>query len=565
MRNKRVLSTSITAMLVISMLAMLAPSVSASPTPILYFDPDPKALASSTPCYYNNTYFTLQVKINETTMDLTGVDIRFTYNQTLLQYTNYTVDGPNQVFPAPGNGTRYFTDSSVPGDCYLSLVMGQTPVLLFDAYANQTVVWITFKVVFCPEQIIGLPITDNEVNCTLDWDEGVTGTFIYGAGGSVITSGPHDNGFYSYTTYGVSAPTPTAHIVVSPSYVYVCDTVTLDGTTSTPGTGAYITTWLWNITGPAGSFNLVGPLDQDTTYFHCNGTGTVHVTLTVTNNYSQSDDDSVDIEQHLLLGAVIDLYTSQNRFCGQITDPDNVGKGIDQPCDALTDDVNVTLFAKVTWGGAPVMHVLVAFEVWWDVAIDWQHQDQQPVPKNQCVLYRTAETDKDGIAQIWFRVPTPCPGRMHGKWMAIVKAKIQDDPIMDTMPFDVGWLLTLTESPEGLTLDRSTYIREVDCVCFNVTVKSISWIPKHLTLIAVIYDDCDVPIGQWVINTVIDPGAYCSPNHELIVVYCHLPVPQWAYVGQGKIYVSAFTALPRDCGIPYCPEVSRTFSIVYVP
>jgi hypothetical protein len=88
---------------------------------------------------------------------------------------------------------------------------------------------------------------------------------------------------------------------------------------------------------------------------------------------------------------------------------------------------------------------------------------------------------------------------------------------------------------------------------------NIMMIPKEVTFIFVVYDDCDVPIGQVIYNTTVAGGEYCSPNEDMILINELLHLPQWTYVGLGKVYVNAFTRLPQDCGVPYCPEVSYEF------
>jgi len=269
--------------------------------------------------------------------------------------------------------------------------------------------------------------------------------------------------------------------------------------------------------------------------------------LNVTNNFGLSDTVTKTINQLETLVAVLDLWTSENRFCGQTTT--YTGKGLYEPADALSPDVNVTLYAGVAWGGAPVAHVLVAFEVF---------DNSSGTPVN--VLTRTAETDKYGVAKIWFRVPRMNPvEQIFGEWFAYAKAKIQDEYIEDLMPFKVGYLVTI----DDWSFSPTTVIRDVDFLDVTVWLKNIFMMEpgKEFVLTVTLYDDCDVPIGKVFYEGIANPESpYCTPGITEVTLPS-IPIPDWAYVGVGKIYISVYTDWPMNCGTPYSPEVSDIFLI----
>jgi len=122
---------------------------------------------------------TITVNVTEVAQGLSGFDIRIYYNQSIVSYTkyNYTVDGPGQVFPPLGTGTRNFYDYSVAGDLYLSLTLSY-PTLV-NATAGGTVVWITFQ-----------GLMEGISNLTFDdaW------TFMFNYMGDPITTDPSNPG-----------------------------------------------------------------------------------------------------------------------------------------------------------------------------------------------------------------------------------------------------------------------------------------------------------------------------------------------------------------------------------
>jgi len=541
MKGKQYLNLALIAMLVVSIVPLFTLSVSAYTADRVYIDPASKIYVSDTYCTYNGTTFTLELKVDNV-QQLYGYDVAIDYNATLLELVSTSVTGTGQVVPS--NPSQYgFLEVNSPGK--VRGAVGFYSTLGAPSFnGSGTLEWMTFKIIYCPTQKTSMtpPAPNNTVSCAMDILRDTVTTALYDPSTAEITVGSFDDGYYEYTTVGKVVGAPVADFTWSPAVVYIGDTVSLLDQ-STPNGGA-ITAWQWSIV--SGNATLTGSPVTKNTQMHCDGPGWVDVKLTVWDDEGFNSTITKSIEQKEKAGAFFDLYTSDNRFCGQTTT--FVGAGPDEPCDALSPDVNVTLFAVAMWNGKPVMHVLVAFVV-------TDHE-------GQCVLYRTAETDKDGIARIWFRVPTPCPGQMFGKWLAYANCKIQEVKHEDTMPFDVGYavtLLTVTTTDESF-VPKSTFLAPCEYLGVTVTVKNIMMIPKEVTLIFVAYDDCDVPIGQTVMNFTIDPGVFCTPRIETFdLTAIHLP--QWTYVGVGKVYVSAFTTLPQQCGVAYCPEISTTFGL----
>ena len=494
------------------------------------------------------------------------------YNTTLLNATTCSLTAISNMYtegllPAPWTPTKGINDPAgkvVFGAGYPSAAYYDTPY-----NGSGALLKVTFVIDYAPPYTNVTSPENKSVSCTLGLD--VVGLDSLGPAPDYtitsITHGVH-NGTYTWIRPQKVVGAPTAKCSVYPATQYVCENVTFDGSASEDG-GAPPLYYAWDVNSDGSyEFNSTNP----TTSYHCAAAGTYNVTLTVTNYMNMSHTAAPQTWECIeKLGPIIDLYTSPNRWCGVDTwsnlTGEGVGKGPDNPCDALSQEVNITLYAEVTYNGAPVNHVFVAFEVLWEWEIDWYNITQQNDPglwvsKNSCVLYAIAETNKDGIAQISFRVPTPCEeGTYIGKWFAIVKCKVQEVTIDDTMRFDVGYLVMLLDIQ---TLPDDTFIRQVDSLSVEILVKSIAWIPRHAVFVFVAYDECNVPIGQMINELEVPPGYYCDPMH-VNISWGGLLIPQYAYVGFGRVEVSVFTAKPSECGIPYSKPISAPIVIDWAP
>lgn len=558
MKRKKGFSVYLVFAMLVSSLAMLAPSVSAAPGPWIAVEPAKTEFKDANYCDSNNTVFTVKINVYNIT-NLYGYDIVLYYNSSHLENTANTEKGTGQVCPV--NTAQYtYADLSTPGTVSISVAFLEAMgALVFNG--NGTLIWMTFKIIYCPPQNTGVPGGYTWENTTLDISAGET--FLYNKLGGTIVLDSMDDGEVCHGTADLVPGAPTADFTWSPTYPEPCMMVTLTDK-STPGPpGSWIVSWTWVITGPADGF---GPLYEPDTWFHCNGSGTVTVTLTVVNNFGLPSSVTKYIEQIEVEGCRLDVYTAPNRFCNQTTP--NVGLGIGENCDAFSPGVNMTIYVNVTYNGKPVMHVFVGIEVLLELREISQYPERIYEPVNECIAYRVAETDKYGIAKTWLRIPHPCKpeNSTFGKWLVIAKAKVQDVVQTDIMRFDVGWVITLHEvwplkEQEGIWERADKFYAPCDWMGFEIELKNIMWINKSLTLVAVVYDDCDVPLGQYIFRTIIEGGEWCKPNTVKVVIAPAIHLPQWTYVGFGKVYVTAFTLLPHECGIPYCPEIGKEFTL----
>jgi hypothetical protein len=238
----------------------------------------------------------------------------------------------------------------------------------------------------------------------------------------------------------------------------------------------------------------------------------------------------------------IDLYTQKEPYSG---------RGPNQPSDAFAPQEEVILYAYVTYRDDPVPGKIVAFQI------------DSPVNHFENMSFtRTAVTNADGIANVSFRItwPNGHPREaVFGFWNAVAVVDIAEVTVNDTLSFQVGWIIEIikVETVDVKNVSRTSFMRG-EHMCFRLTVKNIAMTDKIATLVLDVYDNLSVSLGQIVLaDEWIAPGVTTMFIEDLLI-------PEWASLGAGVVYANAYTALPALGGVPWCPQVSTTFSIVKV-
>lgn len=108
-------------------------------------------------------------------------------------------------------------------------------------------------------------------------------------------------------------------------------------------------------------------------------------------------------------GGLLDLYTQKG------------GKGLGEPCGTFMAGEMVYLVSQVTYSNFPVQKQLVSFQVLNAL--------------NETVLIRTATTNNEGLAIVYFRIPTISSSA--GTWKAISVVNIAEEVVWDTIDFQV--------------------------------------------------------------------------------------------------------------------------------
>ena len=238
-------------------------------------------------------------------------------------------------------------------------------------------------------------------------------------------------------------------------------------------------------------------------------------------------------------GRVIDLYTQKAPFDG---------KGINQSSDAFEPQELVVLYALVTYNDGPVAQKLVAFQV-----------NGPANPLWNITTVGSASTGQDGIAQFSFRIPWPSDDpekKIFGKWFAIATVSIADQTVIDTLTFQVGWIIKITniETLNDQLKPQTRFLRR-EAIVFNLTVENIALTEKSATITIDVQDATNHPIIHiQKENLVFQPGTtYLTVSSQ---------IPTTATIGQASISAAAYTWPPENGGVLYSPAFSATFEII---
>jgi len=238
----------------------------------------------------------------------------------------------------------------------------------------------------------------------------------------------------------------------------------------------------------------------------------------------------------------IDVFTQKISFNG---------KGINQSSDAFEPQELVMLYANVTYNEDPIANKLVAFQV------------NNPANAFQNItIVGVSSTNQSGIAQFSFRIPWPSENAeqiIFGEWFAIATVDIAQQVVVDTLTFQVGWIIKITNiTTLNARLEPQTRYLRGEVIVFDLTVENIALTLKSATIMIDAQDADSYPIIHIEMdNLVFQPGE----NH----VRAYSQIPTAAAIGEATVSAAAYTAPPKISGVLYSPAALSTFEIIRVP
>jgi hypothetical protein len=237
-------------------------------------------------------------------------------------------------------------------------------------------------------------------------------------------------------------------------------------------------------------------------------------------------------------GGMIDIFTDKTPFNGM---------GANKSTDAFEPQELVVLHALVTYNQGPERNQPVAFKV------------SGPFNAFENVsIVGSGRTNDTGFADFSFRIPWPdlnAEEIIFGQWFAVATVNIAAEVFVDTLTFQVGWIVRITElSTLNFQLIPQSLFARQDTVVFNMTVENIARIDKAATVKVDVEDSQKNPIIHIEMESMLFP-----PGKSVIQTYSQIPVS--ALIGLANVSAAAFTAPPESGGRLYSPALFTTFTI----
>ncbi|MGA2523389.1 MAG: hypothetical protein ABSF65_04465, partial [Candidatus Bathyarchaeia archaeon] len=397
-----------------------------------------------------------------------------------------------------------------------------------------------------------------------------------------LSTQPTLNSFaYSWTPATPTNPTVIAAVTSGPfgpnsDNTFTGTPITI-GATGTPGINTEppaqscpITSYTWSITLVGASSPIVetGSVLTLTSTQVGLVTGSISITLTVTApsptgtpapGYTGTASTTISIlVQTPTPGGVVDVWTT------------NGGQGPNVDCTSFGPQQMVNLYAYVSYNGAPVVDKTVTFAV------------SGPAG----TTYVTGQTDQSGIATAQYRLPwqDSNPASYFGEMTVSTTVDVAQVVLSDSCHFYYGYQLQVNSvviTNGDTTTGTPTFNRyamagadsnaiDNNVVDATVSVTNTMWNSQQFWLSAVIYDNNNVPVAQFLALETIGAGTPISgttntwQNTNTQTYQIMLTIPTWAYVGTANIYVNIFnssSATSLQNPLAWSPQVQAPLAI----
>jgi hypothetical protein len=235
-------------------------------------------------------------------------------------------------------------------------------------------------------------------------------------------------------------------------------------------------------------------------------------------------------------GRSIDLFTQRG------------GQGANQSSDMFAPQDLVILYAFVSYENSSVANKLVAYQV-----------IGPPNSFQNITASGSASSNQSGVAEFSFRIPWPSEEpeeKVFGQWYVVATVDIADQTVVDTLTFQVGWIVQITKitilNSEGEPEENFT---RQSTVVFDLTVEDNARTAQPGTITISVQDSSGYTIiNKQLDNLVFQPGF----NH----LNTSAVIPADANLGQAKVLAAVYTAPVATGGVLYSPAVSTTFTII---
>jgi hypothetical protein len=238
-------------------------------------------------------------------------------------------------------------------------------------------------------------------------------------------------------------------------------------------------------------------------------------------------------------GRVVDVFTQKTPFDG---------KGANQSSDAFEPQELVILYALVTYNDYPVALKLVAFQA-----------NGPPNPLENVTAIGSATTNDGGVAEFSFRITWPSENpeaKVLGEWRVVATVSIADQTVVDTLTFQVAWILRITSiTTLNASFEPQNRFLRQSLIVFDVVVENIARVAKVATIAIDVLDEIQNPIIHVQKENLLFQSGRTHLNASS-------QIPADAAVGLATAWASAYTAPVEQGGSLYSPAVSTSFEIL---
>jgi len=186
-------------------------------------------------------------------------------------------------------------------------------------------------------------------------------------------------------------------------------------------------------------------------------------------------------------------------------------------------------------------------------------------PINQFENYSliiSAWTNESDIATISYRIPNFIPLEIvFGMWHISATVEINGVKAVDTMAFEVGWVVDILSAEAGTLVDETYWIPRTNftketLIDFKVTLKNIDLAPKNVSLYATCVDKDEFPFALRHQSLLLPPKTV----EDIFIL--DMFISSWAEEGEASAFFGAFDKSPLEGGRQYCPEKETSLIVL---
>jgi len=207
---------------------------------------------------------------------------------------------------------------------------------------------------------------------------------------------------------------------------------------------------------------------------------------------------------------------------------------------------DITLFAEVSYRGAPSLYTPVGFRV------DGPQNRYENVS-----FFDTAITNSSGVGSFRFRIPSPIENYtevVFGNWTVTAQTRLGSDVYTDAMIFRVSWpveILSLKTVDEN-RFPRANFPNKGD-VGVEIMLRNNNAVPAKAVITGVVFDNLSTVVGYFELKGLEIPPGIKNKVYTRLTLSDNLVT----FSGGATLHVGVYD----ERRLPYCPSSSTRFVI----